>query len=194
MTDALTIDPKHAALLVMDYQSMIVDMTGDQKDALLANAKALIAAARKASVPVIYVVVGFRPGFPEVSARNLTFSAAAKSGRFQPGSKAMDIHEAVAPQGEEVVVTKHRVGAFPSTDLDMVLRAKEVTTLILAGIATSGVVLSTLRQAADLDFRIVVAKDACADTDPEVHRVLMDKVFARQATVTSSADVITALG
>jgi nicotinamidase-related amidase len=194
MTDALTLDTKHAALLVMDYQSMIVDLVGAQKEALLANAKSLIASARKASVPVIYVVVGFRPGFPEISARNLSFSAAARSGRFSPGSKVLDIHDAVAPEGEEVVVTKHRVGAFPSTDLDMVLRAKEITTLILAGISTSGVVLSTLRAAADYDFRIVVAEDACADTDEEVHRVLMDKVFVRQATVASTAEVVKALG
>jgi len=58
-----------------------------------------------------------------------------------------------------------------------------VRTLVLAGIATSGVVLSTLRQAADLDYGLVVLRDACADADEEVHRVLLDKVFARQADV-----------
>ena len=54
---------------------------------------------------------------------------------------------------------------------------------MLAGIATSGVVLSTLRQAADLDFQITVLADGCADADPEVHRVLTEKVFPRQADV-----------
>lgn len=65
----------------------------------------------------------------------------------------------------------------------MILRALGVTRLVLAGIATSGVVLSTVRQAADLDFELVVLSDACADTDPEVHRILLDKVFPRQARV-----------
>jgi len=64
-----------------------------------------------------------------------------------------------------------------------VLRAANIDTLVLTGIATSGVVLSTLRQAADLDYRLVVLSDACLDSDAEVHRVLMEKVFPRQADV-----------
>ena len=93
----------------------------------------------------------------------------------------------------EVVVTKHRVGAFAGTDLDMVLGANNSETLVLSGISTSGVVLSTLRDAADADYQIVVAADCCADPDPEVHRVLTEKVFARQTTVTDGASVIAAL-
>ena len=65
----------------------------------------------------------------------------------------------------------------------MVLRAIDATSLVLAGISTSGVVLSTLRQAADLDFGLSVLRDGCADADDEVHRVLCDKVFTRQAEV-----------
>jgi nicotinamidase-related amidase len=65
----------------------------------------------------------------------------------------------------------------------MILRSSEVDELVLCGIATSGVVLSTLRQAADLDYKLVVLADGCADLDPEVHRVLLEKVFPRQADV-----------
>ncbi|MGA2932584.1 MAG: isochorismatase family protein, partial [Acidimicrobiales bacterium] len=83
----------------------------------------------------------------------------------------------------DIVVTKRRVSAFAGSDLDVVLRARGARTLVLAGIATSGVVLSTLRQAADLDYGLVVLRDGCADADEEVHRVLLDKVFARQADV-----------
>jgi nicotinamidase-related amidase len=87
-----------------------------------------------------------------------------------------------------VIISKKRVSAFAGSDLDMVLRAGEVDSLVLAGIATSGVVLSTLRQAADLDYRLTVLADGCLDADPEVHRVLLEKVFPRQADVTSIAD------
>jgi nicotinamidase-related amidase len=59
---------------------------------------------------------------------------------------------------------------------------------VLTGIATSGVVLSTLREAADRDFRLVVLSDGCLDADPEVHRVLTEKVFPRQAEVMAVAD------
>jgi nicotinamidase-related amidase len=115
------------------------------------------------------------------------------SGRFAAGDAGAEIHPAVAPRGDEVVVTKHRVSGFHGTDLDMVLRANGIDTLVLAGIATSGVVLSTLRQAADADYRIVVVEDCCADRDAEVHRVLMMKVFARQAAVLSCAEAVAAL-
>ena len=99
----------------------------------------------------------------------------------------------MAPREGDVVVVKKRVSAFAGSDLDVVLRALEVDSLVLTGIATSGVVLSTLRQAADLDFGLTVLRDACADADEEVHRVLLDKVFPRQAevcTVAAWADVI----
>jgi len=92
-----------------------------------------------------------------------------------------------------VVITKHRVGAFLGTDLDIVLRANGIRTLVLTGIATSGVVLSTLRYAADADYRIVVVEDCCADRDAEVHRVLMEKVFPRQATIIRAEEAIAAV-
>ena len=78
---------------------------------------------------------------------------------------------------------KKRVSAFTGSDLEVVLRSLEVGSLVLTGIATSGVVLSTLRQAADLDYELTVMRDGCADGDDEVHRVLLDTVFSRQATV-----------
>jgi len=86
------------------------------------------------------------------------------------------------------VVTKRRVSAFAGSDLDVLLRARRTEHLVLAGIATSGLVLSTLRQAADLDFRLTVLADGCLDADPEVHQVLLHKVFPRQAEVTSVAE------
>ena len=118
-----------------------------------------------------------------MSPRNASFGPIRESGRFAEGSPGLEVHPAVAPQPGETVVTKHRVSAFAGTDLDMILRAQGIETLVLTGIATSGVVLSTLRHAADTDYRIVVVEDCCADRDPEVHRVLMEKVFPRQATV-----------
>jgi nicotinamidase-related amidase len=100
---------------------------------------------------------------------------------------------ALEPGADEPVVLKRRVSAFSGSDLDVLLRAAGADSLVLAGIATSGVVLSTLRQAADLDYRLTVLSDACADGDAEVHRVLLDKVFPRQALVTTTDDWIQSL-
>ena len=173
------------ALLVMDVQDGIVERLGDPE--LLERTAAAVAAAREAGIRVIFVKVGFRDGYPEVSPRNRSFSALADSGQFVEG-RSSTIHESVAPEPGESIVTKRRISAFSGSDLDVVLRAGGIEALVLSGISTSGVVLSTLRQAADLDFELTVLEDACGDGDDEVHRVLTEKVFPRQARVTTVAE------
>lgn len=174
-------------LLVMDVQRGVVERFGDDPG-YLQRLSGAVGAARTAGLPVIYVTVGFRPGHPEISDRNRTFSAVRGAGGFAEGSPATEIHPAVAPHPGDLVVTKRRVSAFTGSDLEVLLRALGAGTLVLTGIATSGVVLSTLRQAADLDYRLVVLADACLDADPEVHRVLTGKVFPRQADVCAVAE------
>ena len=189
MTGPLSIDPRSSALLVMDYQIDILEkfMAPADPSEVLSVLPKLLAAARSASMLVIYVGVSFRPGYPEISPRNPTFSVIGQSGLFQAGSPGAQTHSAVAPIKGEPVVTKHRVSAFGGTDLQTILQSRAVETLVLAGVHTSGVVLSTLRQAFDLDYRILVAGDCCADPDREVHDMLLSRVFPRQATVTSAA-------
>ena len=138
MADNLSIDRRTSALLVMDFQTLIVDNYAADARALLNRTAKLIAAARTAAIPVIYVVVGFRPGYPEVSNRNAAFNGLKASGAFAAGAESAKIHPAVAPLAEEIVVTKHRVSAFAGTDLDLILRANSIETLILTGIMTSG--------------------------------------------------------
>jgi nicotinamidase-related amidase len=180
---SFTFNPPKTALLVMDYQTAIVDMVAPSSPDLVPNAARALAAARKAGLKIIYVVIGFRPGHPEIGPGNKSFNALRGSGRFAPGSPGTEVHPSVAPEAGDLIVIKRRVSAFAGSDLEMLLRAQGVETLVLAGISTSGVVLSTLRQAADLDYRLAVLKDACADSDPLVHSCLMDKVFPRQAEV-----------
>jgi nicotinamidase-related amidase len=163
------------ALLVMDVQCGIAKCyPGDVVD----RAAEAVGAARRAGIPVIFVRAAFRPGHPEAS-RNRAL-AARRDGRG-PLDDDSAIHPAVAPIPGEPIVTKHRVSAFAGSELDVLLRARRARSLVLCGIATSGVVLSTLRAAADLDFELTVLRDACADADPEVQRLLLDKVFPRHA-------------
>jgi nicotinamidase-related amidase len=193
--DNLTLDPKKSALLIMDYQRGILERNAAaDAAALLPRTARVLQAARGAGLRVIYVVVGFRSGYPEVSPNNASFSAAKGAGRFLPESPGTQIRPEVAPEPGEVTVTKHRVGAFLGTDLDMILRSNGIETLVLLGISTSGVVLSTLRYAADADYRCLVIKDCCADADPEVHACLTEKVFPRQATVISAESLLKVLG
>jgi len=178
------IEPSKSALLLMDFQNAIVGMLGDSGSALLERAGKARVAARTAGMAVMHVRVAFTDAdYAAVSPRNKSFAALGKSRFLTDGTPPAAIHDALAPAADEEVFTKHRVGAFSTTDLAARLAARGIDTLVLAGIATSGVVLSTLRDAADHDYRLFVLADCCADQDAEVHRVLTEKVFPRQADV-----------
>ncbi|HWZ14204.1 MAG TPA: isochorismatase family cysteine hydrolase [Mucilaginibacter sp.] len=173
---------QNTALLVMDMQAGIVAMLPDAAHILGAVAKA-IAHAREKKMPVIYVVVGFRQGAPEISLNNKGFAAAKERFANVNMDEFMTVHPELAPQAGELTIVKRRVCAFTGSDLEVVLRTFNIQHLVLAGIATSGVVLSTVREASDKDYRLTVLADGCADGDEEVHRVLTAKVFPRQADV-----------
>src|ERR1035438_2576939 len=161
-------EPQNTALLVMDVQPGIVERLKN-KEEYLAKVTAAVAAAHEHHLPVIYVVVGFRTGFPEASSRN----KALQSIRETMPSHLVNPQPVISPSGDDVVVVKRRVSAFTGSDLEVVLRAGRIHHLLLAGIATSGVVLSTLREAADKDYQLTVLSDLCADPDAEVHSVLL---------------------
>jgi nicotinamidase-related amidase len=174
------------ALLVMDLQNGIVNRYANDPN-YIERIKEAIATARKADMPIIYVVVKFRPEFPDVSPHNKTFSA-LKSGALPlyEGHPEADIHSALTPQAKDIIVTKRRIGAFSGSDLEVVLKSQEIDHIVLTGISTSGVVLSTLRLAGDMDYKITVLSDCCFDKDEDVQRVLMEKVFPMQAEVTTA--------
>lgn len=169
------------ALLILDAQVGIVDQYASS--AVMDTLAQVISVARSVRVPIVYVRFALRGNCLEVNRRNTKFASLALQGRFGEEDAETQIHPAVAPLPDDVIVTKKRFGAFSGSDLDIVLRSIDVQHLVMAGITTSGVVLSTLRQAADLDYGVVVLADGCADPDPEVHRVLLDKIFPMQATV-----------
>jgi nicotinamidase-related amidase len=174
---------QNKALLVMDVQPGIVDRLKD-KEAYLARLSVAVALAHAHHIQVIYVVVGFRPGFPEASSRNKVFQGILKTG----ASHLINPQPVIPPSGGDLVVIKRRVSAFAGSDLEVILRASEITHLVLSGISTSGVVLSTIREAADKDYELTVLSDLCADVDEQVHTLLLEKIFPRQANVIGSGE------
>ncbi|MGW0735706.1 cysteine hydrolase family protein [Streptomyces sp. NPDC002851] len=119
-----------SALLVMDVQRDIVALA-DDGSGYLDRLRGAIDGARAAGIPVIYVVVGLRPGLPEVGPRNRALTAAAQAGLFTEGEPGTAIHDAIAPRDGDVVVTKRRGSAFSGSDLDLVLRARGIDSLVL---------------------------------------------------------------
>ena len=191
----LVIDKARTALLIADFYAAMMDTIPHAvaRD-VVGKTVALQRAARDAGVMVCYCATVFRPGYPEIGGRNKTFGQRKASGLPAVLDPLAVIHPAVAPAEGEVVVGKHRVNALYGTGLEVALRANDVHSLIILGYATSGVVLSTVRYASDLDYNLLVVEDCCSDGDAEVHDFLVGRIFPRQAEVVQSADVIAALG
>jgi nicotinamidase-related amidase len=188
------LDPATTALLVMDYQSGIVSRLPDP-DRQLALAERVIAAARDAGAHVGYVRVAFTDDeLAAIPERSAMAAAASRGAALHADAPDTQVHERLAPRAGDVVVRKRRVGAFSTTDLHEQLQALGVKTIVLAGISTSGVVLSTVRDGADRDYRVVVLSDASADPDPEVHEFLTTRVFPRQAAVVTTDEFLATLG
>ena len=190
----ITLNKTTTALLIADfYAEMMNTIPHAVERGVVEKTRALQQAARDAGVMVCYSATVFRPGYPEISDRNKTFSQRKASGQPAVSDPLQVIHEAVRPIDGEVIAGKHRVNALYGTDLDMALRANNIETIVMLGYATSGVVLSTTRYAADADYRLFIVEDCCADQDEEVHDFLTQKIFPRQAEVVQSTEVIAAL-
>jgi nicotinamidase-related amidase len=186
------IDAGRTALLLMDFQPDILTARSGSAEVLAAAGSAL-ELARKANLQVVFVRVAFTPqDYASASPRNKSFAAVRESGRLRDGAPGSAIHPDLVPAGRDVIVTKTRVGAFSTTNLHTHLTSRGIDTLILGGVSTSGVVLSTVRDAADHDYRLLVLEDCCLD-EPDVHELLIGKIFPRQAdilTVPQLADLM----
>lgn len=188
--DLPTVDPAHTALLVMDYQPGIISRL-DDPETLIAKAQQAISLARERGAHVGYVRVAFADSDLEDMPETSRMGALAKAtgDALHADSPATQIHPDVAPEEGDIVVRKVRVGAFSTTDLADQLADRGVRNLILAGVSTSGVVLSTVRDAHDRDYRVFVLADATADTQPGLHEFLTERIFPRQAHVITTAEM-----
>ena len=172
------------ALLVLDMQEAMLSRLQNSEE-LINNAAKAIDFARNKNIPVIYAVVGFRKGFPEVSPKNKNFAKIPDQLSNVPQEVFMKINDRLAPKNDEPVVNKKRFSAFAGSDLDIILRSQDIKHLVLSGISTSGVILSTAVEAMDKDFQMTILSDACADPTPEVHDFLMDKILPRYAEIST---------
>ncbi len=188
----MRLDPAQTALLTLDFQKGILGFVPGA-EAIIPQASQAVEFTRKRQFLVIHVGLGFSEGHPEIPDTESRFKRIKENHLFVQGAPSAEFHSSIARPGE-LVVYKQRIGAFSENQLHLILRARGIRNLVLFGISTSGITLSTLRRAYDLDYRCVVLKDACFDADPEVHRVLTEKVFPAQATVLTVDEFIAAQG
>jgi nicotinamidase-related amidase len=157
----------------MDFQQRIIANVASEPDAVVGNAAKALAAARGAGIPVIYVM--------------------HRGGPFADYAPDVELHGGVAPAEGDLVITKTKPGPFSTTALDVTLREGGRDNLVVMGVATSGCVLSAVRWAVDVNYTFTVLSDACSDGDPEVHRVLTEKVYPRQGQVISTDEFVRAV-
>jgi nicotinamidase-related amidase len=177
----------------MDFQNMVL-ARAKASDHLARHMADVASRARDKGVLIIHATVQFRPGHPEVSPANPSFAAIKAADLLVQGTDSAAIVKPLTPVADDIVVTRHRTSAFTANDLDQLLRVSQISTIAIAGVQTSGCVLSTVRAGADLDYRMTVLNDCCFDADPEIQHVLIDKLFPRQADVISSESWLQSLG
>ena len=200
---ALEIDKRHTALLAMDFENDIVHPDGAFKDFgfaqmvadnnVLDKAAQLLAAARGAGLMVIYISVKFRPGYPERPANGGLWQGLHGATALVEGTWGAEIHDKVAPQAGEAVVTKRGVSAFAASDLEQILRAKHIGTLLLAGVATNFVVEGTARQSCDMGYETIVVGDCCASLNQEAHDASLTTALPFLCTISNLEEVTAAL-
>jgi len=146
MTTADQTTPARTAFLALDFATYIVENFSHDPD-VAANAAKALESARAAGLPVFHIVHEAMRG---------------------------QLHPLLGPEGDEPVLAKSTMGAFAGTDLDARLRAAGIERIVIAGVATSGTVLSTARWAYDTGYQVAVCADACADPDARAHAALID--------------------
>lgn len=191
MPEALTIDPAKTALVVIDLQRGILGGTTTPHSAqdVLARSVRLVKACREKGVAVVLVNVGFSADerdrlAPPVDSPN-------PPGKVAPGFSDLDPALEVSPS--DILITKRQWGAFYGTALDLQLRRRGITTIILCGISTNVGVESTARDAWERSYAIVFAEDAMGSMNPGAHEQSMKTIFPRIGRVRSTDDILSVL-
>jgi nicotinamidase-related amidase len=167
------------ALLILDFQVGIGDQPYAKSTAQ--RAAAALKAGRAAGLPVVFSKVKFREGYRDIADSNKAFALIKTRNLIPPD--ASKLIPTLQPRHDEIVVDKDRFCAFSGNDLNEVLRSEGIKHLVMAGVATSGVILSTFTLAADEDYSITILSDACADPKASLHEELMTNLFPRSATI-----------
>jgi len=193
LTLDLKLDAHHTAIVVIDLQKGIAGMPGGAphpKPAVIANAARLLAAARAAgALPVLVHVGGSADGADRL--HSATDQQMRSTGTLPPDWS--ELIPELDRQPGDLVILKRQWGAFYGTDLDLQLRRRGLTTIILCGIATEFGVESTARDAYEHGYELVFAEDAMTGLTAESHANSIERIFPRLGRVRSTEQIVAAL-
>ncbi|MFT8736394.1 MAG: hydrolase [Zymomonas mobilis] len=185
----LSLNPETTALVLIDLQNGIINLPLEPYDGqkALSVGKNLAEKFREAGAPVFLVRVTFSDGFPDVPSQNVDQPADYPEGGFSP---EWDQFADGLKQASDFVITKRQWGAFYSTELDLQLRRRGITTIVLSGIATNFGVESTARQAWEHGYDLVIAEDGCTSFSRPLHDMAVQQIFPRLSRVVQSEKIV----
>ena len=200
----MSINASKSALLILHYQNGLVRHDGVfafsgtpgqvEKHNCLEKTAGVLKASRGASILVVYVNISYRPGFPELKKPTYPLiESIQERGAFLRGSRDAEVPDELKPEEGDITVINFDSSAFSHTDLDCILRAKDIKQLFLAGIATNWIVESTTRYGAELGYDITVLEDCCQGFTDEMHNFAIKETLPYYATIMKSQDFISAL-
>jgi nicotinamidase-related amidase len=194
----LQVDPDRAALLLLDYQNYNVHPEGywaravpgsaERAAPAVARTAEVLAAARRTAITVIHVQNAWREGHPDVNPYTPWQVAAKEAGRSTEGTWGIEFVEALAPVEGELVVRKRAVSGFAGTELDRLLRVRDISTLVIAGVVTNFAAEGTARDASDRGYRVIVLADCCESVTEEMHQFSITQILPAMAEVVDGAD------
>ncbi len=187
----VTLDPAATALVLIDLQRGVVARPAEPRTAadVVATCARLADALRPRGVLVVHVRVSFGPGHVLAPPNDVDQPTPLDK---LPGGWDELVPD-VRREAADVFVTKHQWGAFHGTDLEVNLRRRGRTTIVLGGIATNIGVESTARDAWERGFRLLLVEDAMATATAAAHEMSVRMIFPRLGHVCSAADVIAAV-
>ncbi len=190
----LKIDPQRTAVLLLDVQKDLVDITpGLKQNRVIENMAGVLKAARRRKMPVIHITASVRADFLDLPKDNPLWDGLRKKRQLVIGTKGAAIDRRVKPLGNELVLNKTCVDPFLTTNLGQALQNADANTLILMGLWTNYVVEATARHASDMGYRVFLVREACASNTVENHEFALNKILPTICYVVSVQDVLAAL-
>jgi nicotinamidase-related amidase len=188
----LHLEPHRTALVVVDPQNwLLAGPLAPHSGEIVARNCARLACALRPAGPVILVRVAFSDGYAEML--RTPVDVGPQIPETAMSSEQLAFHPLVLEAGHDVIITKRQWSAFYGTELDLQLRRRGMSTIVLAGATTNFGVESTARDARQNNYALIVAEDACAGIDADMHAFSITKILPRLARVRATSDVVAAL-
>ena len=199
----LDLEPHRTALVIVDLQNYGVHPEGywmfQMPEGVARNAPSLartidaLEAARAARVAIVHVGNAWRDGHPDINPHAPWMRDAKMAGRSTEDTWGVEFYEPVAPHEGEFIVHKRAVSAFAGTELDRLLRVRDISTIALAGSITNFAVEGTAREASDRGYRVIILEDCCESVSDEWQAFSMTQILPMIAEVATAADFSAAL-